>query len=753
MTIRRLTIAACLAAAGLVQSTYAQEGQVVRSVETTSGLVIEFYDNGDRRITRTDGSVRLISTRGYEQVTQPDGTVVRTFDDGTVVTQSNDGNTYVSRPDGSASVQNGGYRLHTYPDGTVIAYFPDGRRVTENPDGSTQTVYPDGRVVSEPPPATGGGDNGGGDTGGGDNGGGDPGDGSNGGSDGNQGNGDSGGDAPADTSGDFQSLAPGLGFSGPPEIPPRLGLPGQPGYDAKAIARWNVVPFQDFGEDGNDFVVGVVAFHINGIDRVDFIAEGGSPVSVTELKMNSRTGTAEYAVRLDPALFADGRIELRAVVYPDGTGIPRVLGGDIDGTTLRGGNHSMVVYNNAGGSLSGSEYWVSPNGSDENDGSRDNPFRTIQHAGKIAAAANGGTADGSTAYLLPGEHKLGPYSFGERFATGERWFTVAPDPDSDPTEVLLIGSEDNSGLGVSRLKVKDMYVRASTNESIFLTRSSPESFLFLENCDMQGPGAHTSMQWIGGFTASFVLGGEARSCRDGPANAVLARGLTIRDLGSDAYSGIPMVVNCRVIGVDHGTTGFHPDIYQIYAPGQHLDNLIVYGMIAQDFTSQGIFARGLDKLTNSAFVNCVLDQADGQVGISQWRVPVSEHILFWHITHQGMGFQFRRDEQLFSGDPVMKDISVHGCFFDEMGSEYPMDPAYFSHNHYAWSSFNHVDDSTTGVVGGFPTYTLTANWFNGIRVPQSGSSADNRIPDPKHSFDIVGRQRGANATIGAVEVD
>src|SRR5690606_33560784 len=52
--------------------------------------------------------------------------------------------------------------------------------------------------------------------------------------------------------------------------------------DAKAIARWDVVPFQTFSGTMN---VGIVAFHINGISKVDFEI-GGKTYTVTEATLN-----------------------------------------------------------------------------------------------------------------------------------------------------------------------------------------------------------------------------------------------------------------------------------------------------------------------------------------------------------------------------------------------------------------------------------------------------------------------------------
>ncbi|MEQ8845211.1 MAG: hypothetical protein RIB58_10190 [Phycisphaerales bacterium] len=152
-------------------------------------------------------------------------------------------------------------------------------------------------------------------------------------------------------SGEFPILVPGRGFAGPTAQPPAAGDASMLGYDAKAIARWDVVPYQTF--DGL-FEIGVVAFHMRGIDRVEFSVNGGDWVTVREMTLNPRTQVEEYWVGLDAALFdQDGPVEVRAVVYPT-VGIPRVLAGEMDwDNRYQGpqwtGEHSMFLFANGEG--------------------------------------------------------------------------------------------------------------------------------------------------------------------------------------------------------------------------------------------------------------------------------------------------------------------------------------------------------------------------------------------------------------------
>jgi hypothetical protein len=89
-------------------------------------------------------------------------------------------------------------------------------------------------------------------------------------------------------------LLPGHGFAGrSPELGP-AGRPESPGYQATAIARWDVVPFQTFDDS---LAVGVLAFHISGINRVEFSMEGGPWTPVTRMTRNPQTDVWDHEIQ------------------------------------------------------------------------------------------------------------------------------------------------------------------------------------------------------------------------------------------------------------------------------------------------------------------------------------------------------------------------------------------------------------------------------------------------------------------------
>ena len=191
------------------------------------------------------------------------------------------------------------------------------------------------------------------------------------------------------------------------------------------IARWNVVPMQVIDSAGFD--IGVVAFHANGIDRVEFEANNGSVTTIRQMTVNPRTGNREFWVTLDVPENNDSLIEIRATVYPNLQGKPFILqnvtsytqslngnasnnpeykivyagsytndyeglmtkvsdvtdssGVLVSSNVVLEGEHSMFVWGPSKYSNSGKLYVSAADGNDEvGDGTESNPFETINAA-------------------------------------------------------------------------------------------------------------------------------------------------------------------------------------------------------------------------------------------------------------------------------------------------------------------------------------------------------------------------------------
>lgn len=494
-----------------------------------------------------------------------------------------------------------------------------------------------------------------------------------------------GGSGSAGEPGDFPVLRPGSGFSGATPQPPAVGHSGLRGYDAKAIARWDVVPYQDF--DGL-FHIGVVAFHMNGIDRVEFSVEGGPWTPVTEMKLNPRTGVWEYTATLDAQDYADGLVEVRARVFPKSAGEVRVLAGDIVGTASDG-VFSMFLHANAADSLVRKATYVSPRGNDDTgDGTRERPYRTIGHA--AFASSDDRDASGATVYLLPGDYEFGPYSYGKRFRSNTSWLTIEAAPGVSRDQVRIIGSSSSDGLKTDMIRLKNLTIAPRREAAPINAASRPVARLWLDGCRLQGLGSTSSLAWWSGFEQTYCTDLHVSDNRDG-LNGLLVRNVLIEDIGSDAFSNARFVVNATVRNIDRGGVDFHPDVYQLYGPTETFENLIVYGLEAYDAKSQGIFARGLQGVKDSAFVNVLIELTD-PIMLSQWRSPVTDHVLFWHVTHLNKPFWFRLDASRGIADSTLHNVSFVGSIFESILDEAGIIPNGF---------FDHVHDirGTSGIIG------------------------------------------------------
>lgn len=95
-----------------------------------------------------------------------------------------------------------------------------------------------------------------------------------------------------------------------------------------AICWWTVPPLQVCGSSyGETLTIGVVADHYNGIEKVGFIADGGTEVFV--YSTNIVDNVEQYTAVLNMSSKAAGEaVEVRAIAYPY-HGRPRILQGEL----------------------------------------------------------------------------------------------------------------------------------------------------------------------------------------------------------------------------------------------------------------------------------------------------------------------------------------------------------------------------------------------------------------------------------------
>lgn len=377
-------------------------------------------------------------------------------------------------------------------------------------------------------------------------------------------------------------LVAGSGYTGPTVNPPAIGV-GQ-FADARAIARWNVVDGQSIE---TKTAVGLLAFHVGGINRVEFSVNGGPWASVRLPSLNAQTNTPEYWVWLDPANMPDGPVELRAVAYPN-IGLPRVL-------------EPLNVVTNAGKTIGQKAVYLSPTGDDVlADGSRQKPFRSLLKA-FAALHTNGGTCDGDTIYLTEGSYDLsaGLAPGASAVATTRRTYvTLTPAPGVTRDQVTIT-TWPGAGVNTQYLRLSNLTVGPNQIRGNF----RPEQRLWIDNCEFFGAGQDVGPGGpAGGFAYVFATDTIIRDlCNGFGSRAFLLRNTTFSGIGSDSMQGVKMAINVTVKNVDRKTkTAFHPDVVQWHE--KNTENRIVYGLTAvENIVAMGIGSG--EACTDIAIVN------------------------------------------------------------------------------------------------------------------------------------------------------
>ncbi len=537
-----------------------------------------------------------------------------------------------------------------------------------------------------------------------------------------------GGDYLSDST-EFAMLEPGLGWGGQTEDPPPVGDDSKPGYEATVIARWDIVPFQTISEP---FHIGVVAFHVNGIDYVEFAANGGEPVRVHEMQFNPRTKVWEYTVVLDPSVMPnDGLVEIRAIAYPKVAGAPRLLAGEFDAEAVASGEHSLSLWTNAYGTLPQEVVWCSPSGSDETgDGSKGNPFRNPYKA--LQSIGNSkGNARGALCLLEEGTYSWGPYSH-PRFDTENRWATIAAAPGANK-ENVIIDTNGSSGMRTQFIRVFNCTITTQ-----LATASSPAASVWLDNCDIIGPGRYDDYQilyaqnWLSVyFTDCSVT--DATNAYD---TATMARNVTAERLGSDAFSRSKLVINATVNDIDAGNTSYHPDLFQISGASDAVwDNILLYNVFGTNVNAQGLFVDDVAEVNNIAFVNVCI-QVTGPGSKSQLKDISINHMLLWNTTLIDQPFVWRAGST--------RNLSVRGGVWQKMEGTISSDG--FESNHYIETDTYGALTPGTDISDGDPMFN-NPDIFDFSPAPDS--PLRNRLNLLSTIADFHGTERETPASLGA----
>jgi hypothetical protein len=294
-----------------------------------------------------------------------------------------------------------------------------------------------------------------------------------------------------------ESVVSGAGFE-PPVLVTQVENSLEPvgdttshGYRNNTIARWAEPLCETYTTTKQ---IPVFAYHIEGINRLDFSLNGGEVRTVTTRTYNSEIGATCYNLVLDPSTVPDNEFnELRVSVYPI-SGIPQVLQGEIKGPDARDnitfGHHSFFFATNAGGSLRTPNYYVEGVcGDDANSGITSTaPKKTIEAA--LMASGAGNTVsprhvDGTIIHLMDNGGITTDYYLGTPGLTLfdginqnivfnlKRYVTIKPFENS---KVVIRGKGNSAGLRLCKYKFENLRfdIPAGSPES-----ARPFSF---ENC-------------------------------------------------------------------------------------------------------------------------------------------------------------------------------------------------------------------------------------------------------------------------------
>lgn len=459
----------------------------------------------------------------------------------------------------------------------------------------------------------------------------------------------------------------GNGFAAETAQPTTAGVPGQFGYDAKAIARWTAVPRSEFTDE---FTVGVAAFHVTGIHRVAFSVNGGAWKSIFQDRLNPSNNVKEYYIRIDPSSRADGELEIRAIAYPN-VGVPRVLQGNLvnngpsqpNQLAYRDGNHGMIVITNAQQTLPSISAFISPTGDDlKGSGTAENPFLTMGRALKRFKDVQG-KCDGATIYLLEGLHQITRGSYSNSVCQShQRYVTIRPAPGLSREQVKVYGSPAG-GLGAAFLKVEDVtfYSDPSKTSAAFRAGSYTSYFwgnrvhAFYEAYNADGSLAEPAHGGSfangngtsGSFSGVYITNSSSLNTRGNVRSAQMVINYSTVRPGDTPVPGWGLTINFSIaepirIGSDH-FDGWH--FFGTEGSPAVRENAIWSGIFARNFPKQAMmyeyFNPGTTTLNGVAIVNIDMEQNTDSVAGSWWEMN-TDHLYIENVRLPDQPLRFKR---------------------------------------------------------------------------------------------------------------
>ena len=505
---------------------------------------------------------------------------------------------------------------------------------------------------------------------------------------------------------DDKMLVPGSGFSGETPQPATLGA--GPGSDAKAIARWDVVPFQTIT---NKLNVGVLAYHINDIKSVDFSLDSGPWISVTETSINPDTNVDEYFVTFDAKGLSDGLHEIRAIAYPN-VGIPRVLSGD-----FASHSGSLFLNSNSKGTLREVFMWVAPEGNDGNPCTEAlpcaSPFRVAQRGADLNNNADGVTvymkksADGTPGrYAWPRTYWPAPYTY-------TRFLTISSAPGLDRSEVIFDrgvapnsdGAYDQAGgFGTSKVHMKDLtFERTAANTDNSGNRGNPYggAWLWLQNVHFDGKGSGLGRPHSGWDGIWATDGSSVDSYEWAFYGALLLRGVRITKISSQGWQDVGGIFYSTIDVIDpslYPERGVHPDLEYWWGMSGDV-NAIRKNLRVYDSSAQTIFIKNGVPISNVVWDNVLYDSANSDINAQNIDHFIIKDSTFsggaWYSTAAGLDPSYTM---------TWKNVLIKNSIFNLWALSIGGENVNIFSNHYilsppTWGAQTPGTDFTTGDPG------------------------------------------------------
>ena len=443
---------------------------------------------------------------------------------------------------------------------------------------------------------------------------------------------------------DIRILVPGPGFMGPTGTPQRVGSPTSPGYGAESIARWTEFPFINRSED---FYITISAFHMTGIDRVEFSLNGGDPVVTEEVQAHPETGYAEYIAKVDVSDLAIGQHEIRAIIYPN-HGLPRVLQGEHDTSDIHlmnNGNQSFWFYYEPDPRV----VRVGPN----------SEFSSIDQAL---------TTMGSEIITGRIELEAGNYTWFTNSHTSlnntssERVLEICAAPGVSRDQIKM-RAHPTQGSGPRNLSIhlrgvtllSEIQSDSGATNGYILRGSNYHNRLFLEDI-LCTPTSSYPSGWASGELPSVtkVLSNWRGGCwvkymdfvnvPEGISTVYLAKHTTSERSSKDIWGQSPgAVIDCVVDKRDgyNANHNLHPDIIHFFVEGDHVENRIFADITSTNDYAQTGHLEWSSKLSNFAFIRWNIDSRYPSQSLNL--NPILDHLVMEDCVFRGASVDFKNE--------------------------------------------------------------------------------------------------------------